>query len=233
MINPVTTEKNGIYLENGAYYYYADGVKAYAGLIRYTGTADDGTVYDNAYIYVCSNGQLATGKYWITKSNGLMDAKTYSFNEKGIMDVRNGIFAENNSLYYYVDGILAKGKGLIKIDGNYYYVRSSGEVVNNCDYWITNVNEYNVLKKTYAFDKNGVMQDVEMSDSNLNGVVDGFYYVDGQIKYGAGPIVWNGDIYYVRSNGMVATDKYWTTTQNEILPSGQYVFDENGKLIQD
>ena len=233
MINPVTTQKNGIYLENGAYYYYADGVKAYAGLIRYTGTADDGTVYDNAYIYVCSNGQLATGKYWITKSNGLMDAKTYSFNEKGIMDVRNGIVAENNSLYYYVDGILAKGKGLIKIDGNYYYVRSSGEVVNNCDYWITNVNEYNVLKKTYAFDKNGVMQDVEMSDSNLSGVVDGFYYVDGQIKYGAGPIVWNGDIYYVRSNGMVATGKYWTTTQNEILPSGQYVFDENGKLIQD
>ena len=75
-----------------------------------------------------------------------------------------------------------------------------------------------------AFDENGVMQ--------LNtGVFNGYYYVDGQIAYGAGLIEWNGDIYYVRSDGQVATGEYWPTTLNGILPAGKYTFDETGKLI--
>ncbi len=226
------TDKNGIYLESDAYYYYKDGVKYYAGLILYTGTASDGTVYDNDYIYVCSDGHLATGKYWITKSNGNLDATTYLFDEFGRMDMRNGIVEENGSLYYYVNGVLACGKGLIKLGDNYYYVRSDGEVVNNREYWITNTNDYDVLARIYKFDENGVMLNVELKDKSLNGVVDGYYYVDGQVQYGAGPIVWEGDIYYVRSTGEVATGKYWTTTANDILPSGKYTFDETGKLVK-
>ncbi len=233
MIDVEHTDKNGIFFEDGAYYYYEEGVRAYAGLIQYTGTASDGTVYTNAWIYVRNDGQLATGKYWITKTNGEMESKPYMFNEYGMMDGRNGIVAENGSLYYYVDGVLAKGTGLIKIGDNYYYVRSTGEVVNNRNYWISNTNEYDVIAKIYAFDENGVMLDVETKDTSLNGVVDGYYYVDGQIQYGAGPIVWEGDVYYVRTNGQVATGNYWTTVANDVLPSGKYEFDETGKLIKE
>ena len=225
------TTKNGIFYENGGYYYYVDGAKYYAGLIQYNGTASDGTEYNDAYIYVRSNGQLAIGQYWITRSNGLMETKTYLFNECGIMDIRDGIVEENGSLYFYVDGVLAKGKGLVKIDENYYYVRSSGEVVNNSDYWITNTNEYDIVAKIYTFDENGVMIEPESKEADLTGVVDGYYFINGEIQYGVGPIIWEGNIYYVRSNGMVATGKYWTTTSNEILPSGRYTFDETGKLI--
>ncbi|MBQ8029448.1 MAG: hypothetical protein IJ262_08610, partial [Clostridia bacterium] len=52
MKNVKFTNKNGIYFENGAYFYYVDGVKNYAGLIQYSGEASDGTVYENDWIYV-------------------------------------------------------------------------------------------------------------------------------------------------------------------------------------
>ena len=53
---------------------------------------------------------------------------------------KNGIVEENGSLYYYVDGVLTPA-GLIELDGEYYYVRTSNcEVVHGCSYWITVTN---------------------------------------------------------------------------------------------
>ena len=55
-------------------------------------------------------------------------------------DVKNGIVAENGSLYYYVDGVLT-GAGLIQLDGDYYYVKTSNcEVVHGRSYWVTVTN---------------------------------------------------------------------------------------------
>lgn len=232
MTDVKTTDKNGIFFEDGAYFYYVDGVKNYAGLIQYTGTASDGTEYNNDWIYVRWNGELATGEYWITKTNDKMDAKLYLFDETGAMVNTSGIIKENGSLYYYEDGILQKGAGLINIDGNYYYVKTSGEVVNNTSYWITNVNETGVIAQKYTFDENGVMQNPAFeAEDDVTGVVNGYYYVNGEIAYGAGLIEWEGDIYYVRSNGQVATGEYWPTTLNGLLPEGKYNFGEDGKLI--
>ena len=45
---------------------------------------------------------------------------TYSFDADG--KLKNGIVAENDSLYYYLNGALHYA-GLIEIDGSYYYVR--------------------------------------------------------------------------------------------------------------
>lgn len=54
-------------------------------------------------------------------------------------DVKNGIVAENGSLYYYVDGKLTAA-GLIEIDGDYYYVNSSCKVVTTSHYWVNRSN---------------------------------------------------------------------------------------------
>ena len=55
-------------------------------------------------------------------------------------EIKNGIVAEFGSLYYYVDGVLTPA-GLIELDGEYYYVRTSNcEVVHGCSYWITVTN---------------------------------------------------------------------------------------------
>ncbi len=55
-------------------------------------------------------------------------------------DVKNGIVAENGSLYYYVDGVLT-GAGLIRLNGDYYYVKTSNcEVIHGRSYWVTDTN---------------------------------------------------------------------------------------------
>ena len=43
---------------------------------------------------------------------------------------------DDGVLRYYVNGKVTY-VGLIEIDGDFYYVRSSGEVVNDCVYYIS------------------------------------------------------------------------------------------------
>lgn len=49
--------------------------------------------------------------------------------------VKNGIVKENGKLFYYENGKKV-GAGLIRLDGNYYYVKPSGDVVRNTTYYI-------------------------------------------------------------------------------------------------
>ena len=61
---------------------------------------------------------------------------------------------EKGSLYYYVDGKLT-GAGLIQIDGDYYYARTStGEVIHGRDYWVSETNGL-LPEGSYTFDETG------------------------------------------------------------------------------
>jgi hypothetical protein len=80
MLNPEMVEdlKNGIVEENGVLYYYENGTIVYgAGLVKLTD--ETGTFY----IYVRSNGALATGKYWPTNTNDLLPIAEYDFGTDG------------------------------------------------------------------------------------------------------------------------------------------------------
>ena len=72
---PIDTSKTGIYTEDGVMYYYENGVKTYAGLI----------VIDGGYYYVNSSFKVVTGRYWISKTNGLKAEGFYDFDENGKM----------------------------------------------------------------------------------------------------------------------------------------------------
>ena len=147
---------NGIYDAAGNRYYCVDGVIIANGLMK----------IDDAYYYAktSSGAFVRSQSYWITKTNGLLDEGIYSFDEDGKIvfpveqEKKNGIISENGSLYYYVDGILT-GAGLIQIDGDYYYVKtSSGEVVHGKTYWITATN--NLLPAgQYQFAEDGKLID--------------------------------------------------------------------------
>ena len=217
------TGKNGILKDGENLYYYIDGIKAPAGMLKIGGD----------YYYADSKGQLIVNQtYYCSRMNGLMEEGTYAFDADGKLiqgaTEKNGIVRDDDGvLRYYVYGKVTY-VGLIEIDGDFYYVRSNGEVVTNCVYWITWTHG---LKEAgyYTFDENG-----KLTGTPKNGIVeeDGVlhYYVNGKLTY-AGLIKIGDDYYYVNSKCEVVRDcDYYITWTHDLLPQGKYHFDADGKL---
>ena len=217
------TGKNGILKDGEDLFYYVDGIKAPAGMIK---IGDD-------YYYANSKGQLIVNQtYYCSRMNGLMEKGTYAFDAEGKLiqgaTDKNGIVKDDDGvLRYYVNGKVTY-VGLIEIDGDFYYVRSSGEVVTNCVYWITWTHG---LKEAgyYTFDESG-----KLTGTPKNGIVeeDGVlhYYVNGTLTY-AGLIKIGDDYYYVNSKCEVVRDcDYYITWTHDLKPQGRYHFDADGKL---
>lgn len=217
------TGKNGILQDGEDLFYYVDGIKAPAGMIK---IGDD-------YYYANSKGKLIVNQtYYCSRMNGLMEEGTYAFDAEGKLipgaTDKNGIVKDDDGvLRYYVNGKVTY-VGLIEIDGDFYYVRSSGEVVTNCVYWITWTHG---LKEAgyYTFDESG-----KLTGTPKNGIVeeDGVlhYYVNGKLIY-AGLIKIGDDYYYVNSKCEVVRDcDYYISWTHDLLPQGKYHFDADGKL---
>ena len=217
------TSKNGILKDGEDLFYYVDGIKAPAGMIK---IGDD-------YYYANSKGQLIVNQtYYCSRMNGLMEEGTYAFDAEGKLiqgaTDKNGIVKDDDGvLRYYVNGKVTY-VGLIEIDGDFYYVRSNGEVVTDCVYWITWTHG---LKEAgyYTFDENG-----KLTGTPKNGIVeeDGVlhYYVNGTLTY-AGLIKIGDDYYYVNSKCEVVRDcDYYISWTHDLLPQGKYHFDADGKL---
>ena len=217
------TGKNGILKAGEDLFYYVDGIKAPAGMIK---IGDD-------YYYANSKGQLIVNQtYYCSRMNGLMEEGTYAFDAEGKLiqgaTDKNGIVKHDDGvLRYYVNGKVTY-VGLIEIDGDFYYVRSNGEVVTDCVYWITWTHG---LKEAgyYTFDENGKLTGIPK-----NGIVeeDGVlhYYVNGKLTY-AGLIKIGDDYYYVNSKCEVVRDcDYYISWTHDLLPQGKYHFDADGKL---
>ena len=217
------TSKNGTLKDGEDLYYYVDGIKAPAGMIK---IGDD-------YYYANSKGKLIVNQtYYCSRMNGLMKEGTYAFDAEGKLipgaTDKNGIVKdEDGVLRYYVNGKVTY-VGLIEINGDFYYVRSSGEVVTNCVYWITWTHG---LKEAgyYTFDENG-----KLTGTPKNGIVeeDGVlhYYVNGTLTY-AGLIKIGDDYYYVNSKCEVVRDcDYYISWTHDLMPQGRYHFDADGKL---
>ena len=254
-------DENGVWQEHltglfdykGETYYCVAGIiQEGAGLVRIDG--------DYYYFRTSTSTAVKARAYWITVTNGLLPAGRYTFDADGKMvnppivtpdpdpspepGVKNGIVAENGSLYYYVDGVLT-GAGLIRLNDDYYYVRTSNcEVVHGRSYWVTDTNGL-LPAGPYTFGTDGKMINPPVVDPNpdpdptpdvKNGIVaeNGslYYYVDGVLT-GAGLIRLNGDYYYVRTSNceVVHGRSYWVTDTNGLLPAGEYVFDETGKIV--
>ena len=217
------TGKNGILKAGEDLFYYVDGIKAPAGMIK---IGDD-------YYYANSKGQLIVNQtYYCSRMNGLMEEGTYAFDAEGKLipgaTDKNGIVKDDDGvLRYYVNGKVTY-VGLIEIDGDFYYVRSNGEVVTDCVYWITWTHG---LKEAgyYTFDENG-----KLTGTPKNGIVeeDGVlhYYVNGTLTY-AGLIKIGDDYYYVNSKCEVVRDcDYYISWTHDLMPQGRYHFDADGKL---
>ena len=265
-------DENGVWQEHltglfdykGETYYCVAGIiQEGAGLVRIDG--------DYYYFRTSTSTAVKARAYWITVTNGLLPAGQYTFDADGKMvnppivtpdpdpspepGVKNGIVAENGSLYYYEDGVLT-GAGLIRLNGDYYYVKTSNcEVVHGRSYWVTDTNGL-LPAGPYTFGTDGKMinppvvdptpdpdpepeptPDPDPTPDVKNGIVaeNGslYYYVDGVLT-GAGLIRLNGDYYYVKTSNceVVHGRSYWVTDTNGLLPAGPYTFGADGKMVK-
>ena len=142
----------GIREDNGTKYYYKDGVKNYAGLVK----------IDDAYYYVKSDCTVVCGRsYYVTKANGLMPNAVYTFGADGKMEIKNGIYREklgdgNEYLFYYVNNVRQVNTGLVQLDdGSYIYVRSGANLAVG-SYYVSKTNDL-LPKGTYTFGEDGKM----------------------------------------------------------------------------
>lgn len=219
---------NGIVKEeDGTWYYYINGVKTYAGLIQ----------IDGDYYYVNSNFEVIHDRdYFISKTNGLLPQKTYTFDSEGKLvfpdEQLNGIVKGEDGVWHYYENGIKTYAGLIQIGDDYYYVNSNFEVIHDRDYYISKTNGL-LPQNTYTFDSEGKLV---LHDEELNGIVkeeDGnwYYYVDG-VKTYAGLIEIDGDYYYVNSSFHVIHDQTYTISKtNGLMPQGTYEFDSDGKMV--
>ena len=215
--------QNGIVEEGGVKCYYIDGIRVHMGMFK----------LDGSFYYAKSDGALIVNRtyYCERMSDSGLPEGTYSFDADG--KLKNGIVAENDSLYYYLNGALHYA-GLIEIDGSYYYVRTSGEVVHGRSHWITKTNGL-MSERSYQFAEDGRMIDPEIKDTGKDGIVqenDSLYYYRDGVRYYAGLIEIDGSYYYVRTNGEVVHGRsYWITKTNGLMGERSYQFAEDGKMI--
>ena len=242
------------------YYYENDVIQYCAGLLKledgsYIYVRSNGRLAIGNYWVTNNNGLLPAGAYTFGA-----DGKMVMDDEKPVdpfdpstpstptepeekPEVKNGIVDRNGILYYYENDAIKYCAGLMKLeDGSYIYVRSNGMLAIG-DYWVTNNNGL-LPQQTYYFGADGKMTDPpapelpdepEEKPEAKNGIVDVngvlYYYVDDNIAYGLGLIqLEDGAYVYVRSNGRVATGKYWVTQHNGLLPETAYDFGTDGKL---
>ena len=216
--------KSGLVEENGDLYYYVDGAKTAAGLIKWEGN----------YYYIASNLKaVKDAKHYVfaDKANGLKSAGWYWFNADGTMYLE-GIREENGTKYYYKDGV-KNYAGLIEISGDYYYVKSDCSVVCDRSYYVTKSNGL-MPSATYTFGadgkmviKNGIYRE-KLGDGNEYL----FYYVNNVRQVGTGLVqLDDGSYIYVRSGANLAVGSYYVSKTNDLLPKGTYTFGEDGKMV--
>ena len=181
-------------------------------------------------------------QYLVEKTNGLAlpGGINYTFGEDGVIahfadtSIRGIYFDESSSNYYYcIDGVII-ANGLMLIDGSYYYARtSSGAFVCGRSYWITKTNGL-LDAGIYTFDDAGKIIFPEKPKNGIVAENGSLYYYENGVLTGAGLIQLNGDYYYVKTSNceVVHGRSYWITVTNGLLPTGQYMFADNGKLIR-
>lgn len=224
----------GIVEWNSGSYYYVNGVKTAAGLVK----------IGNSYYYADDSAKIIMDcEYEITKTNGYLPAGTYEFAPDGKM-LFDGLVEESDGRYYYVDGVATEA-GVIKIDGYYYYAAENGKLYTNMTATIEKTNDL-LPEGTYEFASDGVIL--------LNGIIelaDGdYYFVDGKVTF-AGLIFVEKYYTYTDSDGnevriklgeyynyfdesgklVVNESSYPIIKTNGLLPSGNYFIDEDGKVL--
>jgi hypothetical protein len=222
------------YTVNGtgsAWYYFDENGYRVSGLTR----VPYPTVEINGIKYAPNAADKA---YWEAHkdTSAYSDAETalFYFDEDGKFVQYNGVEGKS----YFINGMAPWHVGFVKVGEDFYYF--GGDKVNGGNVMLTGkvyasrdiTGEIDLKTKIFYFADNGKLIQGE------TGIVDGKYYIDGQLAAGAGVVKMtdaDGKTFYiyVKSNGQLATGIYWPTTRNGLLESGAYNWGEDGKYYPD
>ena len=132
---------NGFLEEDGKLYYYENGKTLDCGLRN----------IDGDYYYIGWHGYVETGKQYVTRTQCDLPVGNYEFGADG--KILDGFVEKSDGRYYYT---LGKGEflGLVRIDGDYYYVNYNGKLITNQKYYVAKSNKL-MIEKTYTFNELG------------------------------------------------------------------------------
>ncbi|MBR3811543.1 MAG: phosphodiester glycosidase family protein [Agathobacter sp.] len=188
--------------------------------------------YEGDYYYIISGGKTYVGTLFVTeaKTNGLVEPKKYTFAEDGKMVIepaKNGIVDGK----YYVDDEVVTGAGMVKVDGDLYFVTMSGKVYVDGTLAIGEAKANGLVKPgKHTFGADGKM----VIEPAKNGIVDGKYYVDDEVVTGAGMVKVDGDLYFVTMSGKVYTNGTLAIGEakaNGLVKPGKHTFGADGKMV--
>ncbi len=207
---------NGIFVTDNGTYYLEDGYAKHKGLVLVNGD----------YYYFGSSRMAAVGDHYVDKTNGLLDAGTYTFGADGKMVKKNGIVGD----YYYIDGVIQKC-GLTKVGDDYYYFSTTnGKMRKN------QTSQVNFIAPgcdlsigVYTFGADG-----KVMFSEKNGIIGDYYYINDVIQMCGLTKVGDDYYYFSTTNGKMRKNQ--TSQVNFVapgcdLPIGEYTFGADGKVI--
>jgi glucan-binding YG repeat protein len=210
-------------LKNGVLYYFERGTGVEKGLIEVDGdyyfTAARGRVIQNEIKYVyLTNCDLPCGRYEFGP-----DGKMVGSRKDGEIVVKDG------TMYYYESGAAVE-KGLICLDGDYYFTAARGRIiVNKVQY--ASLTSCDLPCGRYEFDADGKMIGSSATGELINKDGVDYYYEKGQ-KVNKGLVKLDGEFYYIITGGKVVKNKtHYVSVTNDYLPAGNYDFDADGKMI--
>ena len=137
---------------DGKYYYMVNG--------RIYNTPGVKEIDGNLY-YITWEGPIATGKVYVTYTNGIIETTGYHYTDETGRFLDNEFAMDGELKYYVVKGAPYATGGVLKVGDNYYYVSYSKNLVLNGKVKLTadNVNGYTDLPTGYFYtDAEGVIQ---------------------------------------------------------------------------
>lgn len=210
-VNGKVVEKVGIVLVTGDYYFIESRGKVKKGIVNVSREKANGLIEPGTYTF----GQ--DGKMFIPETDTEIETDTQTESqEEGIV---NG--------YYYVNGELAKGAGIILIDGYYYYIGMRGQVFVGKVYVVESKTNGLIEEGEYEFGSDGKIL------NPIGSIVNGYYYVNGEIVKNAGLVRVFTKYYYIGMRGQVFSGTVYITEAkaNGLVEAGIYEFGPDGVMI--
>ncbi len=219
------TRLNGIYLIDGSYRYFEDGLATEKHLFKWEGD----------YYYARYNGFIVTNETIGTASTNCdLPKGRYTFGADGKMlgASPNGEIVEIDGVLYYYENGRGVEKYLVKVGNDYYFAQYGGKLIVNKVFnaWATNCD---LPKGTYTFGADGRVIGVGPTVAEIVEIDGVLYYYENGKGVEKGLIKYNGDYYFAQYRGKLVTNQvFGTYLTNCDLRNGRYEFGADGKMLQ-